>query len=171
MIFALASLPLLGAQVHAAEPAIARREQRVRDVIKRWSAAYRTLNAAALAALETTEVEIVDRFGESHLLRGESEKEQYWVEGFEMIARNQFAPEARIQRVRLIRVGVAMVEVCTRYPAGIELVDGSRIPMLWETTSYLVVNTGGSWLVAAMNIHDQVPPEKCSTNSGLRDPH
>jgi hypothetical protein len=47
------------------------------------------------------------------------------------------------------------------------ILAGGGIPVVWETTSYLVVKTGGSWLVAAMNIHDQVPPEGCSTNFGL----
>src|SRR4249919_1244000 len=39
------------------------RESEVRDFITRWNAAYTSLDAVGLAALETPDFELVDRFG------------------------------------------------------------------------------------------------------------
>lgn len=71
---------------------VARKEdEELRDigqVMTRWNDAYRLRDAKGLAALGAEEVEIVDRFGESHRLTTPSEKEAFWADGFAMIAKD-----------------------------------------------------------------------------------
>jgi hypothetical protein len=148
----LAALSQLGnAQVlRRTEPLSSATEDRqIRALITRWNASYRRMEAKTLAALQTANVETIDCFGELHRPIDDSEREH-------------FAPEFTIKEIRLIRPDTGVVQVCAHYSDGIRLADGGHVPPLWEFSSYLVVKTRSVWLVAALNIHDQIPPEGCA---------
>lgn len=156
----LTSVPLLN-RVEA-ENSTARSDCQVRALIERWNSAYRSLNAAGLESLETQDFNLVDRFGESRSPRGVAEKQRLWAAGFEAIDRESFAPTFKIQQIQATGESVARVVLCAHYANGITLLDGSRIPPLWESESFLVVEAHGGWLVAALDIHDQTAPEGCA---------
>jgi hypothetical protein len=161
----VAALSQLGnAQVlRRIEPSSSPSEYRqIRALIAHWNASYRRMEARTLAALETVDVEIIDRFGELHRPLDVSERERFWSEGFEQIERENFGPEFTIKEIRLIRPDTGVVQVCAYYGDGIRLADGGHIPPLWEFSSYLVVKTRSVWLVAALDIHDQITPEGCA---------
>ena len=119
--------------------------------------AYRTYDAKRLAALETPDVELVDRFGELHLPSGRVENAQIWAEAFEMISRNTTPPNASIDRIQFVRPDVAVVQMSWRFPEGILLVDGERVPAFSEVDTYVVIKSESGWLVAAHNMQEQKP--------------
>src|SRR5437763_15916826 len=84
-------------------------ERAVRSVILKWSAAYRLRDAKALMALESADIEIVDRFGELHRFTGRQNSERLWADSFEQISDRSQAPHCIIERIRFISSGVAIV--------------------------------------------------------------
>jgi hypothetical protein len=160
----LAVFPLLVAahKISEVNTPQARDYQLVRQLIDRFNDAYRSLNANALASLETDEFNLVDRFGEFHSAVGKLHREQIWAEGFNAIDKRSFAPVFKIQQIHFARPDVARVPLCAHYGTGIALLDGSRIAPLWETESFLVVKMRGIWLVTAVDVHDQTVPEGCA---------
>jgi hypothetical protein len=135
--------------------------RRLRETIARWNDAFRRLDAKSLAALETAEVEIVDRFGELHQLTAGCEKVAFWADGFAVIAKESTPPELAVGQIRLVGAAAATVKACTHFRNGIKLEDGARIPPLWELNSYLLLKRNGEWKIAEISIHDQTPPEGC----------
>jgi len=56
-------------------------ERAIRSLISNWVEAYEDLDAKGLAALETPEVQVVDRFGVLHLVSGRSENGAQCLDG------------------------------------------------------------------------------------------
>jgi len=127
----------------------------IRTLISRWVEAYQDLDAKRLAALETPDVEIVDRFGKLHLPSGRNENEKLWSDAFEIVSRNALLPTVTIDRIRFLRPDVAVVQVSWRFTEGILLVDGDRIPPFSQVDTFVVIKSQGVWLVAAHNMQEQ----------------
>jgi len=127
----------------------------IRTLISRWVEAYQDFDAKRLAALETPDVEIVDRFGKLHLPSGRNENEKLWSDAFEIVSRNALLPTVTIDRIRFLRPDVAVVQVSWRFTEGILLVDGDRIPPFSQVDTFVVIKSQGVWLVAAHNMQEQ----------------
>jgi len=127
----------------------------IRTLISRWVEAYQDFDAKRLAALETPDVEIVDRFGKLHLPSGRNENEKLWSDAFEIVSRNALLPTVTIDRIRFLRPDVAVVQVSWRFTEGILLVVGDRIPPFSQVDTFVVIKSQGVWLVAAHNMQEQ----------------
>jgi uncharacterized protein (TIGR02246 family) len=136
---------------------MASEERAVRTLMSGWVEAYEDLDAKRIAALETPDVEIVDRFGELHLPSGRRENEKLWTGTFEAVSRNSARPTVTIGPIRFARPDVAVVQVSSRVPEGVLLVDGERIPPYSQLDTYVVVKVHGVWLVAAHNMQEKKP--------------
>jgi hypothetical protein len=68
--------------------ALASEQRAIRTLMSQWAEAYRNLDAKRLAALESAQVETVDRFGELHVPSGRTGNERLWSDAFEMVSRN-----------------------------------------------------------------------------------
>jgi hypothetical protein len=124
----------------------------VRQLIERWCTAYGDLNEKGLAALESPDFEIVDRFGELHVTKQRPDQERFWTEGFEMIRREDFHPEYAIEKIRSIRPDVVVVHLEISYPGGIPLKDGDYIPAFSEVHTFIVSRDEEVWRIAGHNI-------------------
>jgi ketosteroid isomerase-like protein len=60
--------------------------------MSQWVEAYQHFDAKRVAALEAPDVEIVDRFGQPHLLTSRDENEHLWSDAFETVSRKYCAP-------------------------------------------------------------------------------
>ena len=136
---------------------VAGEEHAIRTLMSRWVEAYQNLDAKQLAALETPNVETVDRFGEQHLLSGRSENEELWADTFEIISRNTSRPTFALGRIRFLRPDVAVIEVSWRFADGILLVDGDRIPPFSEVDTFVMIKSQGVWLVAVHTMQEKKP--------------
>jgi ketosteroid isomerase-like protein len=149
-------------------------ERAVRTLILRWNAAYSRFDAKALAALESPDVEIVDRFGELHRGRGREDNKRLWADSFEPISSRSAAPECTIEQIRLIRADVAIVYMRARYPNGITLSDGASMPAFSELNTFVVTLDRGVWLVTAQSVHQlsvlAEPVHKTASDVGDRMP-
>ena len=67
-------------------------EGEIRTLISQWVDAYHNLDATRLAALEVQDVQVVDRFGELHLISGRNQNEKLWEDAFEIISKAQKVP-------------------------------------------------------------------------------
>jgi ketosteroid isomerase-like protein len=67
--------------------ALTRSEGEVRTLISQWVDAFEKRDYKRLAALETPDVAVVDRFGELHLPSGRHENEELWEDTFEVVAK------------------------------------------------------------------------------------
>jgi len=134
-------------------------EAGVRSFIDRWNAAYTTMNAKDLAALETTDYEMIDRFG--HWIKSEGPKfnENLWHATFTEIYRGKPGPARQIESIRFLSPTIAVVQARANHPDGVTLDDGSKIPPFWEINTYTLVKTGDGWRVVLLNIHNQIGPE------------
>jgi len=131
-------------------------EQRaIRTLISRWVEAYRELDARRLAALETPDVVIVDRFGELHLPHGRRETERLWSDAFEMVSTNTPPMMVTIEHIQFIRPDAAVVQVSWRFAEGILLTDGERIPAYSQVDTYVLIKRKNVWLVAAHNMQER----------------
>jgi hypothetical protein len=108
-----------------------------------------------LAALETQELEIVDRFGDWHHLIGIKAREHFWEDGFDMTSRKHFRPECTVQHVRLIGRNVAIGQVTVSFDDGIVLKDGGRIPPFSEIHTFVLVRVEGTWRISVQDIVQQ----------------
>jgi ketosteroid isomerase-like protein len=129
-------------------------EKGAQDLVSSWCSAYRQSDPERLAALQTGEIEIVDRFGDWHRLIGQKSQERFWRDGFDMIRREEFRPECTVQHARLIRSDVAIVQATVSYIQGIAL-KGDRIRPFSETHTFVLVMAKGYWLISAQNIVQQ----------------
>jgi len=126
-------------------------ESPARALIERWCAAYSRLDEKALAALESPNIETVDRFGELHLATQRTDEEYFWSEGFEMIRREDFHPLCDIEQARSTRPDVAVVHAQIAYPGGIPLQGGDFIPAFSEIHTFVVLREETIWRIA---VHD-----------------
>ena len=131
------------------------KEGAVRELISKWIDAYQHLDAKQVAKLETPDMETVDRFGELHVPSGRDENEKLWSDSFEVISGNAEHPVVTIDHIRLIRPDVAIVQIIWRYPNGILLVDGERLPPFSQADTFVVIKSHGTWLVAAHNMQEK----------------
>jgi hypothetical protein len=130
-------------------------ETAAHDLASSWCSAYRSSDPGRLAALETREMEIVDRFGDWHDLLGLNAREQFWKEGFEITSRKDFRPECSVLHVRLIGLTAAIAQVKVSYNGGIGLKDGDRIPPFSEIHTLVLVKVEGTWLISGQEIVQQ----------------
>jgi uncharacterized protein (TIGR02246 family) len=134
----------------------ASREKDARDLVKSWCSAYRQSDPERLAALEMTEVEIVDRFGDWHHLTGLKDRERFWREGFDMIRTKDFRPECSIEHARLIRPDVAILQARISYARGIGLKGGDRISPFSEIHTFVLIKKHDAWLISVQDIVQQI---------------
>ena len=132
-------------------------ESVVRSLISRWIEAYKALDAKRLVALETPDVQVVDRFGVLHVSSGRSDNEKLWSDSFEVVARNAEPPIITIEGIRFLRPDLALVQASLRFTDGILLVDGDRIPPFSQTDTFVVMKSQGAWLIAAHNMQEKRP--------------
>lgn len=148
-----------------------RDENGVRDLIARWNAAYRALNAKALAALQTPDFEIVNRLGRWTPTSSAAQNEQMWAWAFTNIYKGKSGPDHSIERVRFLSSDVALVQARAYWKDVITLDDGTRIPPHGEIDTFVAVRSAGVWRVAALNIHNQMPPFDIKPGQPLAVPY
>jgi hypothetical protein len=139
---------------HTAEAPI-RGETPARDLASSWCSAYTSSDPKRLAALETREVQIVDRFGDLHRLIGLKAREHFWEDGFEVTSRKDFRPKCTVRHVRLIGLNAAIAQVVVSYDEGIALKDDDQIPPFSEVHTLVLVNVENTWLISAQDIVHQ----------------
>ena len=132
------------------------RESQVRDFITRWNAAYTRLDAVGLAALETPDFELVDRFGHWIKSTGPEYNRQLWAKTFKEIYHLKPGPARHIESIRFLTPQLAVVQARANHPDGVILDDGTRIPPFWELNTYTLVKTAAGWRVTLLNIHNQM---------------
>jgi uncharacterized protein (TIGR02246 family) len=131
-------------------------ESEVRNFVARWNAAYTTLDAKALASLETADYEMVDRFGHWIKSEGPEFNERLWAMAFKEIYRGKPGPARTVESIRFFGPQVAIVQARANHPEGVTLDDGTHIPPFWEINTYTLVKTESGWRVALLNIHNQI---------------
>ena len=131
-------------------------EAGVRDFIARWNAAYTSLDAKALASLETPDFELVDRFGHWIKSEGPEFNERLWAMGFKEVYHGKPGPARSIESIRFLAPNVAIVQARANHADGVTLDDGTRIPPFWEINTYTLVKSEAGWRVAYQNIHNQI---------------
>ncbi len=133
-------------------------EPGVRQFIERWNTAYTTLNAKDLAALETPDYEMIDRFGHWIKSDGPQFNENLWHMTFTEIYRGKPGPPRQIESIRFLAPNIAIVQARANHPDGVTLDDGSKIPPFWEINTYTLIRTDAGWRVILLNIHNQIEP-------------
>jgi len=131
-------------------------ETKVRDFIARWNAAYTEMDAKSLAALETPDFELVDRFGHWIRSQGPEFNERLWAMTFHDIYHGKPGPARNVESIRFLAPSVAVVQTRANHPDGVILDDGTRIPPFWEINTYTLIKTDVGWRVALQNIHNQI---------------
>ena len=157
MTAALAALMVALCAAPAVSQGTVAEDPGVRQLIARWNAAYRRLDAKALAELETPDIEIIDRFGHWVRSEGPEVSERLWTATFRDIYKGKPGPERAVQRVRMLTPEVAVVQATTHWDE-VTLDDGTRIPPHGEIDTFVLVKRRGAWRIAALNIHNQMPP-------------
>lgn len=137
--------------------ALASEQRAIRTLMSQWAEAYRNFDAKRLAALESAQVETVDRFGELHVPSGRTENERLWSDAFEMVSRNTVPPSFTIDSIRFVQRDGALVQVSCSFAQGILLVDDERIPSFSQVDTFVVTKTRGVWLITAHNIQEKRP--------------
>jgi uncharacterized protein (TIGR02246 family) len=134
-------------------------ESEIRDFIARWNAAYTGLNAPELAALETPDFQMVDRFGHWIKSDGPESNQRLWAVTFKEIYHGKPGPARTIESIRFLTPQVAVVQARADHPDGVTLDDGTQIPPFWEINTYTLVKTDEGWKLTLLNIHNQINPE------------
>lgn len=165
---ALAALLSLSAFTLTAQPPT-NDDAGVRQFIDRWNSAYTTMNAKDLAALETADYEMIDRFGHWIKSEGPQFNENLWHAAFTEIYRGKPGPPRQIESIRFLAPNIAIVQARANHPDGVTLDDGSKIPPFWEINTYTLVKTDAGWRVALLNIHNQIGPEDEGPGQKLPD--
>jgi ketosteroid isomerase-like protein len=131
-------------------------EMGVREYIAQWNAAYTGMNAKALAALETPDFELIDRFGHWVKSEGPEYNERLWAMAFSEVYQGKPGPARTVENIRFMAPNVAIVEVRANHQDGVTLDDGTRIPPFWEIDTYTLLRTDAGWRVTLLNIHNQI---------------
>ena len=142
---------------------VANDEAGVREFISHWNTAYTGLNAKALAALETPDYEMVDRFGHWIKSEGPEYNERLWALAFTEVYRGKPGPARVIESVRFMAPNVAVVQARANHADGVTLEDGTHIPPFWKINTYTLIKTDAGWRVALLNIHNQIDPMEEAT--------
>lgn len=132
-------------------------EQKVRELIGKWDAAYRALDGKAIAALETPDFELVDRFGGYLPQTSREENERLWSWTFKNVYQGKPGPAHTIDRVRFINRDTAIVTCRAFWADPITLPDGTVIPPHGQTTTFTVVRVKKEWQIAAQTFHNKMP--------------
>src|SRR6478736_4359163 len=132
-----AMLMIISAQAHS-QPST-NDERGVRDFISRWNAAYTGLDAAALAALESDDYEMIDRFGHWIKTEGPEFNQRLWAMTFKEIYHDKPGPARTVESIRFMAPNVAVVQARANHAEGVVLDDGTRIPPFWEIDTYTLV--------------------------------
>jgi len=151
-----AMLVIISAQAHS-QPST-NDERGVRDFISRWNAAYTGLDATALAALESDDYEMIDRFGHWIRTEGPEFNQRLWAKTFKDIYHDKPGPARTVESIRFMAPNVAVVQARANHAEGVVLDDGTRIPPFWEIDTYTLVKVDAGWRVAPLNIHNQIDP-------------
>ena len=138
--------------------AAANDETGVRQFIARWNAAYTGLDANALAALETPDFQMVDRFGHWIKSEGPEFNRRLWAMTFDEIYHRKPGPPRNIESIRFVAPRVAVVQARANHPDGVTLDDGTHIPPFCEINTYTLIKTNAGWRVTLLNIHNQIDP-------------
>jgi hypothetical protein len=133
-------------------------EAGVRQFIARWNVAYTGMNPQDLAALETSDYEMIDRFGHWIKSEGPEFNQNLWKMTFSEIYRGKPGPPRQIESIRFMSPNVAIVQARANHPDGVTLDDGTKIPPFWEINTYTLIKTDAGWRVALLNIHNQIEP-------------
>lgn len=171
VLFALVPVVLWGTlatQLTAGKSHMVQDEAGVRELMARWNTAYRSLNAKALALLETDDYQMVDRFGEWYDSRGASENERLWDWAFKKIYRGKPGPERKIEKIRFLRPEIAIIAAKAQW-GEITLDDGGRIPAHGEIDTFVLVKQAGEWKVAQLDIANQMESTRPGEHSEI--PH
>jgi ketosteroid isomerase-like protein len=150
----LLAAALAGVQAHASS----NDETEIRDFIARWNAAYTGLDAAALAAMETPDFQLVDRFGHWIKSEGPEFNQRLWALTFRDIYHGKPGPARTIESIRMLAPQAAIVQARANHADGVTLDDGTHIPPFWEIDTYTLVRTAQGWRLALLNIHNQINP-------------
>jgi ketosteroid isomerase-like protein len=150
------SLDSQTARLATANPVAQSAVQPARELIERWCAAYRALNAGELVALQSPDIAIVDRFGILHAAKQPHEQERFWADGFQMIRREGFHPLCHIAEIRATHPDVVIVHAAIAYPGGIPLQDGDYIPAFSEIHTFIVSRRDLVWRIAELDSTQRV---------------
>jgi uncharacterized protein (TIGR02246 family) len=131
-------------------------ESGVRAFIANWNAAYTGLDAKSLAALETPDYQMIDRFGHWIQSEGPEFNQRLWAMAFTEIYHGKPGPARVIENIRFLAPDVAIVQARANHPEGVTLDDGTHIPPFWEINTYTLIKTADGWRVALLNIHNQI---------------
>ena len=132
-------------------------EREIRNLISKWDAAYRALDAKAMVALETPDFELVDRFGNWFPQTSRQENERMWSWAFANVYKGKPGPKHTVERIRFIQPNVAVVQARAFWAEVITLPDGTRVPPHGQLTTFIVVNQKEGWRIAAQNVHNKMP--------------
>ena len=132
-------------------------ERAICDLMVQWVGAYQQFDATKLAALETPDSVMIDRFGQRHLPSRRSEDDRLWSDAFDTVSRATARPKVTIDCIRFLRPEVAVVQATWRFGEGILLADGARIPPFKQADTHVVVRSQRAWLVAVHNMQVQRP--------------
>ena len=158
ILLLLAFILTLGA-VGFGQSGKAKDEQKVRELIGKWDAAYRAMDGSAMAALEAPDFELVDRFGDWHAQTSREENARMWNWVFKNIYQGKPGPPHTVERVRFV-TGETAIVICKAFWAEpIKLPDGSVIPPHGQTTTFTVVKTKEGWQIAAQTVHNRMPTD------------
>jgi uncharacterized protein (TIGR02246 family) len=135
-------------------------ESSVRNLIARWDAAYRSLNAKALVNLLTPDYELINRLGQWTPFKSREANERMWTWAFTNIYHGKPGPHHTVERIRFIQPDVAVVQARAYWSDEIVLPGGTRIPPHGEIDTFIVVRQKKGWRISAQNIHNQMPGDE-----------
>lgn len=141
----------------------AKDEQKIRELIGKWDAAYRAMDGNAMAALEAPDFELVDRFGDWHLQASREENARMWNWVFKNVYQGKPGPRHSIERIRFIGAESAVV-ICSAFWADpITLPDGTIIPPHGQTTTFTLVKNKEGWQIAVQTVHNKMQTDAPAT--------
>jgi hypothetical protein len=74
--------------------------------------------------------------------------------GFEIMSKQSMPPTVVIEHIRVLRPDLAIVSASWRFPEGILLVDGDRIPAFSQVDTYVAIKSQGRWLIAVHEMQE-----------------
>jgi uncharacterized protein (TIGR02246 family) len=153
-IFMISAFIMTLGAVGFGQAGAAKDEQKIRDLIGKWDAAYRAMDGNAMAALETTDFELIDRFGDWHPQTSREENARMWNWTFKNIYQGKPGPRHTIEHIRFVGAETAIVICKAFWAEPITLPDGSIIPPHGQTTTFTVVKNKKDWQIAAQTVHN-----------------
>ena len=164
LILLILTLLLPTAAFRAQTSAASGDEQKIRELIGKWDAAYRAMDGKAIAALETPDFELIDRFGNWTPQTSQAENERMWNWAFANVYQGKPGPKHTIERIRFIHPESAIVLCSAFWAETITLPDGQKIPPHGQTTTFIVVKAKTGWQIAAQTVHNKMQSDAPTTN-------